>query len=195
MTETAAGRTAAAISTADLRQLIAAGSPVKLIDVRTPGEFDSGHIPGAENIPLDRVKGLADKIGAGSAEVVLICQGGTRAEMARGHLSGADLPGAVVLTGGMNAWSGCGGETTAANSSRWTLERQVRFVAGLLVLVGILVSIAWPPARFFSGAIGFGLVFAAVTNTCMMGIMLGKLPYNRGRSCDIDAAVTRLSKN
>ncbi|MGQ0625251.1 MAG: rhodanese-like domain-containing protein [Sporichthyaceae bacterium] len=184
MTETTAGTV---ISTAELRALIGADTAIKLIDVRTPGEFESGHIPSAENIPLDRVKSLAGRL---TGEVVLICQGGTRAEMARNILG---TPGALVLVGGMNAWSGSGGETTAANSKRWILERQVRFVAGLLVLTGVLISIGWEPAKYLAGAIGFGLVFSALTNTCTMGVLLGKLPYNRGRSCDVAAALERLS--
>lgn len=194
MTETT-GRTSAAteISPADLRSRLGRSEPPRLLDVRTPGEFDAGHIPSAVNVPLDRVRSLAPTLAGSGTPLVLICQAGSRAEAARGHLAAAGAVDTVVLTGGMNAWSGGGGETTAARAGRWTLERQVRFVAGALVLIGILISIAWPPARYFSGLIGAGLVFAAVSNTCMMGLALGRLPYNRGRSCDIDAALDKLT--
>jgi hypothetical protein len=39
---------------------------------------------------------------------------------------------------------------------RGDLERQVRFIAGLIVLASILVSIVWPSARFVAGALGAG---------------------------------------
>lgn len=62
---------------------------------------------------------------------------------------------------------------------RWALERQIRLVAGSIVLVSIIASVWWPPARFLAGAIGLGLTVAAITDTCLMGTLLMKLPYNR----------------
>jgi hypothetical protein len=62
---------------------------------------------------------------------------------------------------------------------RWALERQIRLVAGSIVLISIVASIWWHPARFLAGAIGLGLTVAAITDTCLMGRMLMKLPYNR----------------
>lgn len=190
MPETA---TDTSVSATDLRLLIAEGADVRMLDVRTPGEFDAGHIPGAVNVPLDRVRGRAAEFGDGKG-LVLICRSGARAETARTHLTGVGVAGARVLTGGVDAWAAGGGETTSAGTGRWNLERQVRLVAGALVLIGIVVSVAWSPARYFSGMIGAGLMFAAITNTCAMGMALGKLPYNRGRSCDIDNAVSQLRR-
>jgi hypothetical protein len=72
------------------------------------------------------------------------------------------------------------------------MDRQVRLVAGSLVLTGIVASLVAPKAKFLAGAIGAGLTFSAVTNTCAMAQMLGKLPYNRGGGCDIDAVLTQM---
>ena len=75
---------------------------------------------------------------------------------------------------------------------RWDLERQVRLVAGSIVLVSVLGSVFVPQLKWVAGFIGAGLTFAAVSNTCAMGMMLGKLPYNRGANCDVDTIVGQL---
>lgn len=195
MTETLSGRDGAAttIDAAELRRLLAGGHPVRLLDVRTPGEFAAGHIDGAVNIPLDQLRPVASQLNDPSlGTLVVICQGGTRAANACDVLAEAGHRGPTLLAGGMNSWHGAGGPSNQLRG-RWSLERQVRFVAGLIVLISIVVSIAWPPARFLAGMVGAGLVFASVTNTCAMGMLLAKLPYNRGSSCAIDSAVRDLS--
>ncbi|WCO68777.1 DUF2892 domain-containing protein [Iamia majanohamensis] len=78
--------------------------------------------------------------------------------------------------------------------SRWDLERQVRLAAGSLVLAGIVGSLRYPRLRFLSGAVGAGLTFAAVSDTCAMGSLLSRLPYNRtAPSCDVDRVVAELT--
>jgi rhodanese-related sulfurtransferase len=167
------------------------GAVPAVLDVRTPGEFESGHIPGAVNIPVDQLDGHAVRIAAADPELVLVCQSGGRATAAHQRLSSHGARRSTVLTGGMASWAAAGGETQSGRA-RWTLERQVRLAAGSLVLGGILGSFAWPAARVLSGVIGGGLVFSAVTNTCGMGAVLAKLPYNKSREADIDEAVTAL---
>lgn len=157
---------------------------VELVDVRTPGEFEAVHVPTARNHPLDaldasvdHLRGLVDE----GREVVLVCRSGARAHQAQQALEDAGLPRLRILEGGMVAWQ-AEGAPVVQDVLRWDLERQVRFAAGLIVLVSILVSLVFPPARFVAGALGAGLVFAAVTNTCAMGMLLAKLPYNRPRT-------------
>jgi hypothetical protein len=77
--------------------------------------------------------------------------------------------------------------------ARWDIERQVRLVAGSIVLISIIVSIWVPAARFVAGFIGAGLTFAALSNTCAMGMLLSKLPYNRANTCDVNAVVDQLT--
>ncbi|MEO3859606.1 rhodanese-like domain-containing protein [Acrocarpospora sp. B8E8] len=177
------------------RALISANPDVLVVDVRTPGEFASAHIPGAINLPLDQVdRHLRRIVSDAGGTMLLICQSGSRATQARTALTREGLAGVVVLDGGMNAWTAAGAPTTstAGGRVRWGLERQVRLVAGSIVAVSVLASIWWAPARFIAGFIGAGLTIAAVTNTCAMGMALAKLPYNRGPRFDIDAAITRL---
>lgn len=157
---------------------------IELIDVRTPGEFEAVHVPTARNHPLDALDTSVDHLRAladQGRELVLVCRSGARAHQAQQTLVEAGLPRLPILEGGMVAWQAEDGPVVQ-RVLRWDLERQVRFVAGLIVLVSILVSLFWPPARFVAGALGAGLVFAAVTNTCAMGLLLSKLPYNRPRT-------------
>ena len=95
------------------------------------------------------------------------------------------------LDGGITAWQ-TNGFAVNQRGQRWDLERQVRLVAGLIVAVSILASILVPGLKWVAFAIGAGLTFAAVTNTCAMGMLLAKLPYNRGASCDLRTVVAQL---
>jgi len=185
MTKTAQPR----IDADALAAMLDGSADVELLDVRSPAEFESGHIPGAVNIPVDVIASrAADVHRRASSTVVLICQQGPRAVQACQHLNAVGLDDAVVLEGGMGRWDD-GSRPVVRGAQRWALDRQVRLVAGSLVLTGIGLSLVWPEARFFAGAIGAGLTFSALTNTCAMGNMLSRLPYNRGASYDADAAL------
>ncbi len=156
---------------------------VEIIDVRTPGEFESIHMPTARNLPLDELRGRLDEVRAlvdTGSEVVLSCRTENRARQAQQMLATAGLPGLPIVEGGIVAWE-AEGAPVVQGVLRWDMERQVRFAAGSLVLASILLSLVFPPARFVAGFIGAGLVFSAVTNTCTMALGLAKLPYNRPR--------------
>jgi hypothetical protein len=100
--------------------LLAEDADVRVLDVRTPAEFESAHIPGAYNVPLD---------------------------------------------------------TLAEHAAE--LERHVEEpVVGL---------------KYLAGFVGAGLTFAALTNTCAMGMALAKLPYNRSAGRDVDRVVRDLT--
>jgi hypothetical protein len=120
-----------------------------------------------------------------------VCQSGARAAKADDSLREAGMTNIRILEGGMNAWMSAG-ESVKTVKERWSLERQVRLVAGSIVLAAIVVSVWVPAARFVAGFVGAGLTFAALSNTCAMGMLLAKLPYNRGAACDINDVVRRL---
>jgi rhodanese-related sulfurtransferase len=174
----AARRTAVPLDPATLAERL---HELEVVDVRTPGEFEAAHLAGAHNVPLDRLERRIDEIrdlvGSGR-EVVLLCRTDNRSRQAQARLEAAGLPPLPVVVGGMQAWQ-AQGRPVVQEHLRWDLERQVRLVAGLLVLSSILASLVWPSARFLAGAIGAGLVIAALTNTCTMGLLLARLPYNR----------------
>lgn len=173
-----------------LRGLVEAHRDVRILDVRTPAEFETAHIPGAYNIPLDRLPEAIAELKHVSDELVVVCQSGARASKACEALRDAGLTGVELLEGGMQAWQAVGGEVNVGKP-RWALERQVRLVAGSIVLASILASLRVPKARFLAGAIGGGLTFAALSNTCAMGSLLMKLPYNAGE-VDVQDVVGRM---
>ncbi len=192
MTENRSSSTS--IRAAEVQALISADSNARLLDVRTAGEYQTSHIEGSVNLPLDQLDANTRQIVSGArGPIVLVCQSGGRAEQAHRKLVEAGLTGATVLTGGMNGWTAAGAPVERSGEERWGLERQVRLVAGSIVLLSVIVSIWVPAVRYVAGAVGAGLVFAAVSNTCTMGMLLAKLPYNRGPATDTDAAVARIT--
>ena len=182
----------ATLDAATLRELIDSGRSPRLLDVRTPAEFETVHIPGAYNVPLDLLKEHREELRTHLDEdVVLICRSGARATQANQALAGAGLPNLKVLDGGMLAWQAANAPIRQG-APRWDLERQVRLVAGSIVLAGVLGSVFVPGLKWVAAFIGAGLTFAAITNTCAMGMLLSRLPYNRGASCDLDTVVSQL---
>lgn len=185
-------RTPAILNAGDLRGLLDSTNPPRILDVRTPGEFEGVHIAGAYNVPLDLLREHRDEIRSHLDDhVVLVCRSGQRAALAEQTLHDAGLPNVHILDGGMNAWEANNFAVTRG-IQRWDLERQVRLVAGSLIALSILASIVMPGLKWVGFAIGAGLVFAALSNTCTMGMLLAKLPYNRGASCDARAIVAQL---
>ncbi|WP_435153124.1 rhodanese-like domain-containing protein [Micromonospora aurantiaca (nom. illeg.)] len=183
------------LDAASLRELIDSGRAPRLLDVRTPAEFETSHIPGSYNVPLDLLKEHREELRNHLDEdVVLVCRSGARASQAEQTLAGVGLPNLKVLNGGIMAWQAANAPIKQG-TPRWDLERQVRLVAGSIVLVSVLGSVFVPQLKWVAGFIGAGLTFAAVTNTCAMGMMLGKLPYNRGASCDLDTIVGQLRES
>ncbi|WP_405421031.1 rhodanese-like domain-containing protein [Streptomyces erythrochromogenes] len=157
-----------------------------VVDVRTPGEFASGHLPDARNVPLDRlVRSLPElRPAADRGALLIVCASGARSDGAVRTLASHGIP-ASSLTGGTEAWA-TGGHALeypgggARPGTVWPMERQVRFAAGALVLLGLLLGLLLHPAfSLLPAAIGGGLVFSALTGTCGMAVGLGRLPFNR----------------
>jgi len=181
-----------AIDVVGLRELVASGHTPRILDVRTPAEFETAHIPSSYNVPLDLLREHRAKLSAHLDEnVVLVCRSGARATQAEQSLAEAGLSNVKVLTGGILAWQAADAPVNRG-ALRWDLERQVRFVAGLVMLLSIAVSVFVPSVRYVAGAVGLGLALAALTNTCLMGMLLARLPYNRGASCDLTTIVSQL---
>lgn len=190
---TSSPATAATVDADELRRIRQADPEVRIIDVRTPGEYETAHIQGSYNVPLDQLPEHAGELASLDHPVVLVCQSGARATKAMEQLASAGKGNMRLLVGGIGAWQNAGCDVVR-QSERWSLERQVRLVAGSIVLLSIIASVFVPAARYVAGFVGAGLTFAALTNTCAMGMVLTKLPYNRGATCDVDAIVRQLSQ-
>jgi rhodanese-related sulfurtransferase len=166
-----------------------------LIDVRTPVEFEAGHIPGAVNVPLDELKGSLDALCTvldDHHDVVLVCRSGQRAGQAQEALHQVGLGSSRVLAGGIVDWEATGGDLNRGRQA-WELERQVRLAAGSLVVTGIAASTLAPRAKWLSAFVGGGLVFAAVTNTCAMGMALARMPWNKRGARATGSALDQLT--
>jgi rhodanese-related sulfurtransferase len=175
------------ISPHELRCKMAAGEHLALIDVRTPGEYEAGHVPGAALEPLESLDpARVSRRFPVAGPLYVICQTGTRARQAIKRLEGVGLGGRCVLVEGGTAGWFRGSPAEQQPGDHISLERQVRIGAGALVLAGTLLGFFWN--RFFLGLpaiVGGGLVFAGVTDTCGLGMLLARMPWNRGsgRSC------------
>ncbi|MFJ3877088.1 rhodanese-like domain-containing protein [Streptomyces sp. NPDC090077] len=156
-----------------------------VVDVRTPAEFATGHLPDALNVPFDRIARSAPELRKAAADksLLVVCSSGARSDKAVTELAVHGIP-ASGLTGGTRAWAAAGHRLERpAGPARavWAMERQVRFTAGGLVLTGLLLGLLVHPAvQLLSAAVAAGLVFSAVTDTCGLAVLLGRLPFNRG---------------
>ncbi|WP_339152780.1 rhodanese-like domain-containing protein [Streptomyces sp. F41] len=168
-----------------------------VIDVRTPGEYAAGHLPGALNIPLDHIQRALPDIrdAAHRKDVLVVCASGARSENACKILAENGIA-TTTLSGGTGAWAADGHELHRPQGSArtvWGMERQVRLTAGALVLLGLLLGVLIHPAfQILSAGIAGGLVFSALTNTCGMATILTKLPHNRPRAHDLDRTLAEL---
>lgn len=168
------------ISAGQLRERIQAKENLQLVDVRSPGEYAAGHVACAANIPLEQLGARLADLSANS-QVVLICESGQRAMAAAGWL--CDRDDVVILEGGTKAWREAGYPTVSTVTSRWSLERQVRFGAGLLVLTGTLLAVIVDSAFVYLAMfIGAGLTVAGLTGICPMGMALAPLAWNRPKA-------------
>ncbi|WP_442816691.1 rhodanese-like domain-containing protein [Streptomyces sp. NBC_01304] len=163
-----------------------------VLDVRAPGEYAAGHVPGAVNLPLDSLQTLLPELREAAAhrELIVVCAAGQRSATACDLLTGAGIE-AIGLAGGTDAWRAAGlAVRTAPHQGRavWAMDRQVRFTAGSLVLLGLAAGLLTPWALLLSAGVASGLIYSGLSNTCGMAAMLGKLPFNRPRPEALDTA-------
>jgi rhodanese-related sulfurtransferase len=155
----------------------------RLIDVRTPAEYRAIRAAGAEHHELSKLNDayIDHTLLAGGEErpLLMLCKSGKRAAQAAKLIEGRTKVPVLVVEGGTDLWD----EQklpVEKGEAVMSLERQVRIAAGSLVLIGTL-------AGFFShqvflvvpAFVGAGLVFAGITDTCAMGMLLAKMPWNK----------------
>ncbi|MEA5619542.1 rhodanese-like domain-containing protein [Cronbergia sp. UHCC 0137] len=155
---------------------------VTLIDVREPSEYVGEHIPGAIMVALSRFE--PGRIPQNEKkQVVLYCRSGNRSKMAAQRLFEAGFSSVTHLDSGLSAWKAAGYPTKINRNAPISLMRQVQIVAGSLVFTGTLLgAFVSPWFLILSGFVGAGLMFAGITDTCMLGMLLAKLPYNQRSS-------------
>lgn len=169
------------ISPQQLAELCKDDKPIDLIDVRTPMEFQELHVAQARNVPLDRLDaGAVIQARNGSPDpLYVICRSGSRGRQACEKLVAAGHTNVVNVEGGTLACAEAGLPIVRGKKAL-SLERQVRIAAGSLVLLGVLLGwLAHPVFSALSAFVGAGLVFAGVTDTCGMGMLLARMPWNQ----------------
>jgi rhodanese-related sulfurtransferase len=190
----------ATISPTTLVGLRRNGGDVTLIDVRTPAEFGEVHVDFAHNIPLDRLDLAAVKAVAGNGPVYFVCKSGTRSHKACEKLLAAGFSDAVSVEGGTAACEAAGVPVVRGRKAM-SLERQVRIAAGSLVAIGAALAGFGPAAPVnwqaigagLAGFVGCGLVFAGITDTCGMAMLIARMPWNQvsGGACRMATTSSR----
>lgn len=172
------------ITAGELLALRNEGKPLDMIDVRTPVEFREVHAEGARLVPLDRLEPhtvMGDRSGNSAEPLYILCRSGGRAKQACEQFVAAGFHNVILLEGGTLAWEKAGGQVVRGKKAI-SLERQVRIAAGSLVLVGVALALTIHPwFVLLSAFIGAGLVFAGITDTCGMGMLLARMPWNQVR--------------
>lgn len=152
---------------------------VLLVDVREAGEYANEHIPGARCVPLSRFN-LDELQPNPNQPLVLYCQSGNRSARAAQQLAVAGVTPIHELKHGIMAWKNAGYALAKEPGAPMSLFRQVQIVAGFLITLGVGIGLTLTPWGFaLTGFVGLGLMFAGITNTCALGMLLAKLPYNR----------------
>jgi glyoxylase-like metal-dependent hydrolase (beta-lactamase superfamily II)/rhodanese-related sulfurtransferase len=167
------------ISPRDAESLLKQDPQVKILDVRSAMEFSQTHIEPSMNIPIDMISAKIGELSQSKQKYLVLCHSGTRAAMAADMLLQSGIHTVKVIEGGIAHWEkeklpvvkGQGGIS---------LERQVRIIAGSLVLLGIIMAwlVSWV-FIFISVFVCCGLIYAGITDNCLMGMLLMKLPYNK----------------
>jgi rhodanese-related sulfurtransferase len=169
----------AVITARELADHCSGGNTPDVIDVRTPGEFREVHLEAARNVPLDRLDPAAFMAGRGrpaDEPVYVLCRSGGRGKQACEAFQRAGFSNAVNVEGGTLACV-AEGLPVVRGKKAVSLERQVRIAAGSLVLVGVALALLAHPG--FIGLSAFVGVFAGLTDTCTMGLLLARMPWNR----------------
>ena len=166
----------------DLQQRIASGAACELLDVRTPPEHASAHVPGVRLVPLDELDAaayLAQRADR-NAPLYVLCQAGGRAKKAIEKFKATGFHGCVLVEGGTAAWIAAGLPVERGTSRVLPLQRQVHLVLGLLAAVGALLALTVDPLfSILSLVTGFGLLIHATTGWCGLALLMAKMPWNR----------------
>lgn len=177
----------ATVTPRGLAELAKQQGKLDLIDVRTPVEYQTVHIPDARNVPLDQLDPnsvMQARNGSRQDPLYVTCHAGGRGRQACQKFHAAGFTNVVNVEGGTQAWEQAGLPVVRGKKSI-SLERQVRITAGSLVLTGVLLGwFAHPYLYGIAAFVGAGLVFAGITDICGMGMLLARMPWNRVQSSD-----------
>lgn len=163
----------------ELARKIEAGE-VTVIDVRTVGEFRSGHVPLSINIPMDEFESRIDDVPT-DRPVVMVCQSGRRSQMTR-EMAAGRIGEIACLDGGIDAWTKAGHRLVRSTRTRLALDRQAMIGASVLILLSVALGSFVSPAWYYLALVpGVGLMLAGAAGVCLMAILLSFMPWNKVR--------------
>jgi rhodanese-related sulfurtransferase len=174
----------------EVRHEMEEGEHGLMVDVRTPVEFQAVHAEGAVNVPLDALSAESLRAvgnGHGDGPVYLLCRTGSRAKMGCERLAKAGVGNVFIVEGGTEAWEQAGLPVVRGKKAV-SLERQVRIAAGSFVFIGSLLAAFVSPWFWVVPAfVGGGLTFSGITDTCAMGMLLARMPWNKAADATCQA--------
>lgn len=160
-----------------------ASGNAQCLDVREPAEHAQSRLKNFNLCPLSDLSEKSIAALEKAKPTYLLCRSGNRACQAGERLEKMGFSDVRVIEGGLGAFEAAGKSVIKGDSKVWILERQVRFAAGAMVLLGLLLAeTVHRGFLFLSLFVAGGLVFSAVTDTCGMGMLLLKMPWNRQKS-------------
>jgi rhodanese-related sulfurtransferase len=161
-----------------LKEQLANGE-IHLVDVREQIEFAGSRISGASSLPLGELEERHKELDH-SKPIYVMCRTGRRSAEAQKKLKALGFTNVINVVGGIEAWKKEELPVERDEYAPWSIERQVRFTAGSLVFIGVVLSLfVHPYFVFLSGLVGLGSAFTAVIDWCGMGMLIGKMPWNR----------------
>jgi len=157
-----------------------------IVDVRTPAEFAELRLTDARNHPLDQLDPDQLRVLAGDEPLYVVCRSGARGKKACEKLVAAGLTNVVNIEGGTLACEQSGLNVIRGRKTI-SLMRQVQITVGSIGLIGSILALTVDP--LFAGIPAFlcaGLLFAGLTDTCMLAMLLAKMPWNsRAVACNL----------
>jgi rhodanese-related sulfurtransferase len=174
------------ITPRELHQRMTEGLPIELIDVRTSAEYAAVHVSGSRLVPLDKLDAAAFLKSREKCvdTLYIICQSGIRAGRAIEKFRLAGFEGCVTVEGGIEAWVRAGLPVERGETTVLPLMRQVQITVGFVSALGAALALGvnvW--FAIIPLVTGCGLLFAGLTGTCGLALLLAKMPWNRQTGC------------
>ena len=167
------------VSPKDAYELVSKDPQIRLLDVRSALEFNETHLKDSINIPIDMIGLKVKSLSESGQSYIVFCRTGNRSPMAADMLLQSGIYSVKVMDGGLTRWQK-EKLPVIKGQGEISLERQVRIIAGTMMLLGIVLAglIHWAYI-FISVWVAIGLIFAGLTDNCLMGMLLMKLSYNK----------------
>lgn len=157
-----------------------------IIDVREPDEFKSFHIKESVHAPLSNPNINLENIIKNSKQnkIILMCLSGRRAQMAKETLQNSFGKEIIVYEGGISKWR-LENEIVSYEEENKTkinvpsINRQVQILVGFILIILNTLSLLNMNILFLSLFIGLGLLYSGISDSCMMAMLLNKMPWNK----------------